>query len=82
MSKIYYKIEEEELKTLLEAAFKLNALEAGGADNWEWCGDSITQAIDDYDVTGIDIAPDEEKDMDIIVRDLLLCYDVLEGDNE
>lgn len=35
------KITEERLKELERAESKLNALEAGGVDNWEWYGDSL-----------------------------------------
>lgn len=36
-----YLISESRLRDLLYAEAKLNALEAGGVDNWEWYGDSI-----------------------------------------
>ena len=53
------KIEQRKLFDLLEAYFKLAALESGGVDNWEWYGDSLCQYLqedemnktqdDDYD---------------------------------
>ena len=53
------KIEQRKLLDLLEAYFKLAALESGGGDNWEWYGDSLCQYLqedemnrpqdDDYD---------------------------------
>ena len=53
------KIEQRKLLDLLEAYFKLAALEGGGVDNWEWYGDSLCQYLqedemnrpqdDDYD---------------------------------
>lgn len=53
------KIEQRKLLDLLEAYFKLAALESGGVDNWEWYGDSLYQYLqkdemnktqdDDYD---------------------------------
>lgn len=52
------KIEQRKLLNLLEAYFKLAALESGGVDNWEWYGDSLCQYLqedemsttqDDYD---------------------------------
>ena len=53
------KIEQRKLLDLLEAYFKLAALESGGVDNWEWYGDSLCQYLqedemnkaqdDDYD---------------------------------
>lgn len=36
-------IEEAELKKLQRAAAKLDALEAGGVDNWEWFGESLKE---------------------------------------
>ena len=53
------KIEQRKLLAVLEAYFKLAALESGGVDNWEWYGDSLCQYLqedemnrpqdDDYD---------------------------------
>ena len=53
------KIEQRKLLALLEAYFKLAALESGGVDSWEWYGDSLCQYLqedemnrpqdDDYD---------------------------------
>ena len=53
------KIEQRKILALLEAYFKLAALESGGVDNWEWYGDSLCQYLqedemnrpqdDDYD---------------------------------
>lgn len=53
------KIEQRKLLDLLEAYFKLAALESGGVDDWEWYGDSLCQYLqedemnktqdDDYD---------------------------------
>lgn len=53
------KIEQRRLLDLLEAYFKLAALESGGVNNWEWYGDSLCQYLqedemnktqdDDYD---------------------------------
>ena len=53
------KIEQRKLLALLEAYFKLAALESGGVDNWEWYRDSLCQYLqedemnrpqdDDYD---------------------------------
>ena len=53
------KIKQRKLLDLLEAYFKLAALESGGVDNWEWYGDSLCQYLqedemnktqnDDYD---------------------------------
>ena len=39
------KIEQRKLLDLLEAYFKLAALESGGVDNWEWYGDSFCQYL-------------------------------------
>lgn len=42
----YYKISEEDLIDLLEASYLLDALTAGGVDNWEWYSDSIHEHLD------------------------------------
>lgn len=36
----YYKINESELIDLLASRVELEALNAGGVDNWEWYGES------------------------------------------
>ena len=41
------KIEQRKLLDLLEAYFKLAALESGGVDNWEWYGDSLCQYLEE-----------------------------------
>lgn len=40
-------ITEDEYKGLLEASKILNALYAGGVDNWEWYGESLSELEDD-----------------------------------
>lgn len=37
-------ISEERYKELLDAEKELQALHAGGVDNWEWYGQSLTDA--------------------------------------
>lgn len=44
----YYLIEESRLKQLLETEARLDALEWGGVDNWEWYGESLSQYLDEY----------------------------------
>lgn len=41
-------VPKEELIELIEALCKLAALENGGVDNWEWCGESISDFLDRY----------------------------------
>ena len=43
-----YVIEEKMLLKLITAYFKLNALEAGGVDNWSWYGDSLNNYLRKY----------------------------------
>lgn len=38
-------VSKERLVQLLAAELELNALNCGGVDNWEWCGDSISDAL-------------------------------------
>ena len=77
-NKVYYKLEEQELKWLIERALLHEALVAGGVDNWEWCGESIEDFIESVELRNIDLEPDEEKEMEHLVRDQLLEYEVLE----
>lgn len=44
----YYLIEESRLKELLKSEARLDALEWGGVDNWEWYGESLSQYLDEY----------------------------------
>lgn len=57
-------ISKEELRELLEAYHTLQALECGGVDNWDWCGESIS----DY------CAEANCKDIDEIVENDLKTY--------
>ena len=41
MSDKQYTISKERYDELLAAEIKLNLLEAGGVDNWEWYGESL-----------------------------------------
>ena len=44
--KKYRLVEEKELLELLEAYNKLQALENGGVDNWEWYGASLEEFLE------------------------------------
>lgn len=50
----YYKIKEEDLKYFIECRARLEALEAGGVDNWSWYGESYADYLEDmkkqYDI--------------------------------
>ena len=41
-------VPKEELIELIEAFYKLAALESGGVDNWGWCGESMPDFLDRY----------------------------------
>lgn len=60
---IYCLVPKDELKELLYDSLKLQALDCGGVDNWEWFGASIEDFIDaakvDYNV------PEDDDDFDI-----------------
>lgn len=45
-TKVKYKIDEKIYIRLLAAELRLAALNCGGVDNWEWYGDSISDALD------------------------------------
>ena len=44
----YYKIDETMLRTLLADSIELSYLNAGGVDNWQWCGESIRDGIEEW----------------------------------
>ena len=44
----YYKTNESELIDLLASRVELEALNAGGVDNWEWYGKSYSKIIRDF----------------------------------
>ena len=43
-----YIISRGELLELLEAQYRLAALERGGVDNWQWYGESLSDFLTDY----------------------------------
>lgn len=77
----YYKISKKRLLELLEADAKLEALESGGVDNWEWCGVSISDYLLSYVQ---EIHPDMEDDdkddfwFDSIAEERLRNYETLD----
>lgn len=60
---IYCLVPKDELKDLLYDSLRLQALDCGGVDNWDWYGVSIGDFIDaakaDYNV------PEDDDDFDI-----------------
>ena len=60
---IYCLVPKDELKDLLYDSLRLQALDCGGVDNWDWYGASIGDFIDtakaDYNV------PEDDNDFDI-----------------
>ena len=61
------KIEQRKLLDLLEAYFKLAALESGGVDNWEWYGDSLCQYLQEDEMN-------KTQDEDYDFRDMAENY--------
>lgn len=59
---IYCLVPKDELKDLLYDSLKLQALECGGVDNWDWYGDSVRDFID---VAKADYNVPEDDDFDI-----------------
>ena len=47
-------IEREKLISLISDSLKLQALENGGVDNWEWYGVSITDFLDEENADDFD----------------------------
>lgn len=64
-----YVLSKAELLSLLEDQAKLEALECGGVDNWEWYGESIEES-EYYD----------EKECEIVVDELLNNYQTIDID--
>lgn len=67
----YYRISGPALRELLMAAHSYWALEGGGVDNWEWCGQSIQDYIDEC--SAIDFV--HYEDMEEIVESSLCNYE-------
>lgn len=79
----YFKVSEKELRTFIEYRAKLEALEAGGVDNWEWYSDSIDDYLNDYHS---DKEPDwffenwyDEK-MNLLIDKEIFCFKEVEED--
>lgn len=49
-----YIIEEEKLISLLAASYKLQALEAGGVDNWSWYSDACNDWLNEVRPANLD----------------------------
>lgn len=64
-------ITKEKLKKLLQSAIKLQLLEIGGVDNWEWCDESLYGEINYKDaVQNIEDKIDSMKDGSLYEGDL------------
>lgn len=59
----YRLVPENELLDLLENSNKLQALENGGVDNWDWYGDSIRDYFE-VCITELNLELDEDEDLD------------------
>ena len=42
----YRLVKEDELRFMLRGYLKYLALQSGGVDNWEWCGESCADFLD------------------------------------
>lgn len=77
--KKYRLVPEAELRHYLEAWLKLQALEHGGVDNWEWYGYSLRDFLENWaKETGRD-PEDEDLDFDEIVNEDIEEYLSYEG---
>lgn len=77
-----YIVDEKELRELLYSYYKLEALEYGGVDNWEWYGESQEDYLD-FVFSGSDadyMYPDEG--FGFLVDDEIKKYDIsiIQGD--
>lgn len=77
-------ITETRLRELLEAEARLEALEYGGVDNWEWCGDSLHNWLKEFkewnNIQDKDI--DFEDVVDLGITEFIEFYIPREEDEE
>ena len=64
-----YIVEEKTLLKLVTAYYKLQALEAGGVDNWSYYGDSLYDFL--KEVISCDEDEDEDYSFDIFAEEML-----------
>lgn len=77
--KKYRLVPEAELRHYIEAWLKLQALEHGGVNNWEWYGYSLSDFLENWaKETGKD-PEDEDLDFDKIVNEDIEEYLFYEG---
>lgn len=69
------RISEKELIELLAAYFKLQALEAGGVDNWIWYGESLHEEIRNF-IEENKLDPDVDWDFEDMAHAELEGYDI------
>ena len=71
--KKYRCVPEKELIVLLESYNRLQALENGGVDNWNWYGDSLRDYLENWIAeSGVD--PSGDWDFESIAEDDLNNY--------
>lgn len=77
-------ITEIRLRELLEAEARLEALEYGGVDNWEWCSDSLHNWLKEFkewnNIQDKDI--DFEDVVDLGITEFIEFYMQREEDDE
>ena len=65
-----YKVRKDILLRLLAAEARLDALESGGVDNWDWYGASCSDYLDDYN----------KEDFEEVAEDKLRYYSQITAD--
>lgn len=77
--KKYRLVPEAELRDYIRAWLRLQALESGGVDNWDWYGYSLRDFLENWaKETGRD-PEDEDLDFDEIVNEEIEEYLSYEG---
>ena len=66
-----FKVSESELRYLVRCRCQLEALEAGGVDNWTWYGESMHNYVRDY---FDDELPNEDPCIEDVVEDVMKKY--------
>ena len=69
----YYRISEPDLRELLMAAYTYMALDAGGVDNWEWCGESVQAFIDESSAIDFVHYEDMEEVVEAAIVNFPIC---------
>lgn len=75
-----YQVPEDQLIELLENQMLCNALQAGGVDNWDWYGESISDFIEEEKQEFPSLKDDPDVYLEDIAEESLKQYKVVRED--